>query len=94
MPSPPEDDAPRHIHKADSGTRMPVEIERKFLVANDGWRSAVIDSEKLRDGLVGEFDGCKVRVRLRLLRNNCFRLRSGSDAARWCNSILDGTRPR
>ena len=49
MLSPPEDDAPRHIHKADSGTRMPVEIERKFLVANDGWRSAVIDSEKLRD---------------------------------------------
>ena len=64
MSSPPEDDAPRHIHKADSETRMPVEIERKFLVANDGWRSAVIDSEKLRDGLVGEFDGCKVRVRL------------------------------
>ena len=43
---------------------MPVEIERKFLVANDGWRSAICDSEKLRDGLIGEFDGCKVRVRL------------------------------
>ncbi len=38
---------------------MPVEIERKFLVVNDEWRSAVIASEKLRDGLVGEFDGCK-----------------------------------
>ena len=36
---------------------MPVEIERKFLVVDDGWRSAVIDSEKLRDGLVGEFNG-------------------------------------
>ena len=44
--------------------RMPVEIERKFLVANDGWRSAICDSEKLRDGLIGEFDGYKVRVRL------------------------------
>jgi CYTH domain-containing protein len=43
---------------------MPVEIERKSLVANDGWRSAICDSEKLRDGLIGEFDGCKVRVRL------------------------------
>ena len=43
---------------------MPVEIERKFLVANDGWRSAICDSEKLRDGLIGEFEGCKVRVRL------------------------------
>jgi len=43
---------------------MPVEIERKFLVANDGWRSAISDSEKLRDGLVGEFEGYKVRVRL------------------------------
>jgi len=64
MTSAQEDDAPRHIHKAHSGTSMPVEIERKFLVADDGWRSAVIDSEKLRDGLVGEFGGCKVRVRL------------------------------
>ena len=43
---------------------MPFEIERKFLVANDEWRSAVVYSEKLRDGLIGEFDGCKVRVRL------------------------------
>jgi adenylate cyclase len=43
---------------------MPVEIERKFVVANDGWRSAICDSEKLRDGLIEEFDGCKVRGRL------------------------------
>lgn len=43
---------------------MPVEIERKFLVVNDGWRSAIRESEKLRDGLIGEFDGCKIRVRL------------------------------
>jgi CYTH domain-containing protein len=43
---------------------MRVEIERKFLVANDAWRSAICDSEKLRDGLIGEFEGCKVRVRL------------------------------
>ena len=43
---------------------MPVEIERKFLVANDGWRSSVTGSEKLRDGLVGELNGAKVRVRI------------------------------
>lgn len=43
---------------------MRFEIERKFLVANDGWRSAVIDVERLRDGLVGESNGAKVRVRI------------------------------
>jgi len=43
---------------------MPVEIERKFLVANDGWRSSVTRIEKLRDGLVGELHGAKVRVRI------------------------------
>ncbi len=43
---------------------MTVEIERKFLVANDGWRACVVGSQRLRDGLIGQFDGCKVRVRL------------------------------
>ena len=43
---------------------MGFEIERKFLVANDGWRSSVTDSERLRDGLVGESNGAKVRVRV------------------------------
>jgi adenylate cyclase len=43
---------------------MRIEIERKFLVANDGWRSAVTNVERLRDGLVGESNGAKVRVRL------------------------------
>jgi CYTH domain-containing protein len=43
---------------------MSVEIERKFLVTSDAWRSTVLGSEKLLDGLIGEFDGCKVRVRL------------------------------
>ena len=36
---------------------MRFEIERKFLVANDGWRAAVIDSDRFRDGLIGEFEG-------------------------------------
>jgi adenylate cyclase len=44
--------------------RMPVEIERKFLLTNDGWRSSVVRSERLRDGLVAATDGRKVRVRL------------------------------
>src|SRR5271157_357551 len=43
---------------------MPLEIERKFLVANENWRSAVIGSDKLVDGLIGEFNGSKVRVRM------------------------------
>ena len=42
---------------------MPLEIERKFLLANDGWRSAVVRSELLRDGLICRFGGGKLRVR-------------------------------
>lgn len=43
---------------------MAIEIERKFLVRGDGWRSCVIRSEQLCDGLVAATDGRKVRVRL------------------------------
>lgn len=43
---------------------MPQEIERKFLVQNDTWRRHVLRSEHLRDGLLAESDGRKVRVRL------------------------------
>lgn len=43
---------------------MSLEIERKFLVSNDNWRASVIDAESIRDGLISERDGTKVRVRL------------------------------
>lgn len=43
---------------------MRFEIERKFLVAHDGWRAAVTHRMELRDGLVGQFARGKVRVRL------------------------------
>jgi CYTH domain-containing protein len=43
---------------------MPVEIERKFLVRGDAWRSAATGSQKLRDGLLARFGDGKVRVRI------------------------------
>ncbi len=43
---------------------MPVEIERKFLVASDGWKRNTIKSIRLRDGLIAAVDGRKVRVRI------------------------------
>ena len=43
---------------------MKVEIERKFLLADESWRSAIVGSDHLRDGLISEFNGSKVRVRL------------------------------
>ena len=43
---------------------MALEIERKFLVANDRWRSDVLRSERLVDGLLATSKGRKVRVRL------------------------------
>ena len=42
---------------------MPVEIERKFLVRSDAWKSAVTRVEHLHDGLVARFGEGKVRVR-------------------------------
>lgn len=42
---------------------MAVEIERKFLVTSDDWRSSVTQVEYFRDGLVARFGGGKVRVR-------------------------------
>jgi adenylate cyclase len=43
---------------------MAVEIERKFLLANDAWKPEVIKSERMRDGLIARFGEGKVRVRL------------------------------
>lgn len=43
---------------------MRFEIERKYLVAYEGWRAAVVSQRRLRDGLVGHFASGKVRVRL------------------------------
>jgi adenylate cyclase len=42
----------------------PVEIERKFLVANDGWRQLAVRSLRLRDGLIAAYKGRKVRARI------------------------------
>jgi CYTH domain-containing protein len=42
----------------------PVEIERKFLVANDEWRLSAIHSVSIRDGLIASSEGRKVRVRI------------------------------
>ena len=43
---------------------MSQEIERKFLVAHDGWKSAVCKSARIRDGLVATTNGRKTRVRI------------------------------
>lgn len=42
---------------------MGIEIERKFLVAEDGWRALVKRSEKLRQGYLASAGGVTVRVR-------------------------------
>jgi adenylate cyclase len=42
----------------------PVEIERKFFVANDEWRLSAVSSVSIRDGLIAAYEGRKVRVRI------------------------------
>jgi adenylate cyclase len=43
---------------------MAVEIERKFLVSHDGWKTSVVHCVYLRDGLIANYNGQKVRVRI------------------------------
>lgn len=43
---------------------MGVEIERKFLLANDAWRAAVTRRAKMQQGYLSTARDCTVRVRL------------------------------
>ena len=43
---------------------MSLEIERKFLVANAGWKTAVTGRVRIRDGLIANNKGNKARVRI------------------------------
>lgn len=43
---------------------MLTEIERKFLVAHDGWKRSAVGSAKIRDGLIAMLNGRKARVRM------------------------------
>ena len=44
---------------------MPLEIERKFLLANDGWRQEVIRRRVMRQGYLGGAEGrASIRVRV------------------------------
>ena len=42
----------------------PVEIERKFSVANDEWRLSAVRSVSIRDGLIAAHQGRMVRIRI------------------------------
>ena len=42
---------------------MNVEIERKFLLADDTWRPLVSRSVRIRDGILAFYDGRKIRIR-------------------------------
>src|SRR5262245_26425021 len=43
---------------------MTLEIERKFLVANDHWKNSIVRSVRIRDGLIASDKGNKARVRI------------------------------
>ncbi|CAA6815546.1 MAG: Adenylate cyclase [uncultured Thiotrichaceae bacterium] len=43
---------------------MPVEIERKFLVKDDAWRSQVYEQREIRQGYMANNERCSVRVRV------------------------------
>ena len=42
---------------------MPVEIERKFLVAHDGWRAVARSRQRLQQGYLSHGSGTTVRIR-------------------------------
>jgi CYTH domain-containing protein len=43
---------------------MALEIERKFLIANGGWKNSVARRVRIRDGLIANNNGHKARVRI------------------------------
>ena len=49
----------------EGNTLVPVEIERKFLVAADTWRKSADDGKSIRQGYIITEDHCSVRVRIR-----------------------------
>jgi len=51
------------IRPGASRSAAKIEIERRFLVRDEGWRSSVIESLSLRDGILSAAGGSKVRVR-------------------------------
>jgi adenylate cyclase len=44
---------------------MAIEIERKFLVRDDGWKAFVVRTTRIRQGYLCEDQGTTVRVRIR-----------------------------
>ena len=58
MPEKQHFDLKLHLHHA------PIEIERKFLIANDAWKDWVVRSVTIRDGLIAAYKDRKVRVRI------------------------------
>lgn len=59
---------------------MGIEIERKFLVAEDGWRKLVTRSEKLRQGYLASAVGVTVRVRTIDEHHGYITIKSGGSA--------------
>lgn len=56
-----------NIDGADGSSRpasVKIEIERKYLVANEGWRDAIVEERHMRDGLLAVFGSGKVRIRI------------------------------
>jgi len=58
MPAKQHSDLKLHLQHA------PIEIERKFLIANDGWKHCAVRSVAIRDGLIAAYKDRKVRVRI------------------------------
>ena len=54
----------RIVHVVIMSLNMTLEIERKFLVANDRWKNSIVRSIRIRDGLIASDKGNKARVRI------------------------------
>lgn len=52
------------IASKNKNTAVRLEIERKFLVQHEGWKSSCVRRIRIRDGLIASENGRKVRVRI------------------------------
>jgi adenylate cyclase len=46
------------------GTAMPMEIERKFLIRDDGWRDAAVRARHIRQGYLQQGEAASIRIRI------------------------------
>ena len=70
---------------------MPIEIERKFLVVGDAWRTSASRSERMVQGYLAGPPAARCSVRVRIAAAAAFLQRAADEPGRI--QVIDASRP-